>query len=127
MPMSSRAAPAPAKPPKVPKAPKAPLARYANYFEVGHNRYEFLVDFGQYHPENEQVALHTRIALGPPHAKLLWRLMGDAIRAHEAVGGEIATLGDSRDALAAMLRRLPEFEPRALPVRTAAPRPASKR
>ena len=33
------------------KPARAPLARYTNYFEVGHNPYEFLVDFGQYQPE----------------------------------------------------------------------------
>jgi hypothetical protein len=89
--------------------PKAPLARYANYFEVGHNRYEFLVDFGQFHPETDKVALHTRIALGPPHAKLLWRLLSDAIRAYETKSGEIASLDETGDALAAVLRTLPNF------------------
>jgi len=25
--------------------------RYANYFKVGHNAFEFVLDFGQYYPE----------------------------------------------------------------------------
>ena len=96
---------------------KAPLARYANYFEVGHNRYEFLLDFGQFHPETERIALHTRIALGPPHAKLLWQLVTNAIRAYETAGGEIASLDDAGDGLTAMLRTLPDFERRAIDAR----------
>jgi hypothetical protein len=100
-----------------PAALKAPLARYANYFEVGHNRYEFLLDFGQFHPETEQVVLHTRIALGPPHAKLLWQLITSAIRACEAKSGEIASLDQTDDGLSAMLRTLPDFERRALDAR----------
>jgi hypothetical protein len=100
-----------------PTAPKAPLARYANYFEVGHNRYEFLLDFGQFHPETDKVALHTRIALGPPHAKLLSRLLSDAIRAHEAKSGEIASIDETGDALAAVLRTLPDIGRRAVDAR----------
>jgi hypothetical protein len=102
---------------KTPVPLKAPLARYANYFEVGHNRYEFLVDFGQFHPETDKVALHTRIALGPPHAKMLSRLLSDAIRAYEAKSGEIASVGESGDGLAAVLRTLPNIERRAVAAR----------
>src|SRR5262249_22324684 len=48
---------------------KAPLAHYANYFEVGHNLYEFFIDFGQFQPEVAEVVVHTRIAVAPTHAK----------------------------------------------------------
>ncbi len=26
--------------------------QYANYYQVGHNAFEFVLDFGQYYPEN---------------------------------------------------------------------------
>jgi hypothetical protein len=100
---------------KPPLAVKAPLARYANYFEVGHNAYEFLLDFGQFQPESERITLHTRMALGPPHAKLLSRLLADAVREFELRNGLIAELGAAgeREGLSAVLRALPDYARRA--------------
>jgi Protein of unknown function (DUF3467) len=51
------------------------LARYANYFRVGHNPYEFLLEFGQ-----QDSAIHTSIYLSPQHAKMLSDLLLDALR-----------------------------------------------
>lgn len=65
---------------------------YANYFEVGHNAYEFLVDFGQFRPESKDVALHTRIVVGPTHAKLLSKMLLKAVRQHEKEHGPIAEM-----------------------------------
>ena len=36
--------------------------KYANYFKVGHNAFEFVLDFGQYYPANGEAQFHTRIA-----------------------------------------------------------------
>ena len=33
--------------------------KYANYFEVGHNQFEFYVDFGQYDPQSQKAQMHT--------------------------------------------------------------------
>lgn len=74
---------------------RAPLARYTNYFEVGHNACEFLINFGQFQPESAEVALHTRIAVGPIHAKLLAEMLWDAVRQHEADNGPILELTES--------------------------------
>jgi hypothetical protein len=96
---------------------RAPLARYANYFEVGHNPYEFLIDFGQYQPESASVVLHTRLALGPTHAKMLAGMLGGAIAQHEIDNGSIPDAADSRNPLEVVLRSLPDFERRAIAAR----------
>jgi hypothetical protein len=98
---------------------RTPLASYTNYFEVGHNAYEFLIDFGQYQPEVEEVAPLARIVLGPTHAKLLAATLTAAIENHEAEHGSIPQIADSTDALAVVLRSLPDFERRAIDARQA--------
>ncbi len=35
--------------------------RYPNYFKVGHNNFEFVLDIDQFYPENEHAQLYTRI------------------------------------------------------------------
>ena len=100
-------------------ATRAPLARYSNYFDVGHNAYEFLVDFGQYQPDSSTVLLHTRIAVGPVLAKLLHRMLRHAISEYEAHNGAIADIGESQDPFDVLLRSLPDFERRAVRVRAA--------
>jgi hypothetical protein len=109
---------------------RAPLARYSNYFEVGHNPYEFLIDFGQYQPESATVVLHTRIALGPTLAKVLHDMLRDAVVKYEAEHGEIRTIDDAQDPLRVLLQSLPDFEHRAVSARQRPlpePTPATKR
>ena len=44
--------------------------RYANYFRIGHNACEFVLDFGQvYEAEYVESKLHTRIVTSPVYAK----------------------------------------------------------
>ena len=45
--------------------------RYPNYFKVGHNNFEFVLDIDQFYPENEYAQLHTRIVTTPTHAKAM--------------------------------------------------------
>jgi hypothetical protein len=88
------------------------MAVYANYFEVGHNAFEFLIDFGQFQPESKSVRMHSRMVSGPVHAKLLAQLLADAITRFEAEHGEIADLaGPEIDALVVPP---PDFEHRAV-------------
>ena len=97
-------------------------ALYVNYFEVGHNPFEFLIDLGQYRSDGDDVgavAIHTRIATSPTHAKLLARLLGDAVAAHEEANGPIATVRDGLSALEVVRRSLPEFDARAESIRAA--------
>lgn len=71
---------------------KPPLACYANYFEVGHNAFEFLLDAGQVEPQSGEVQLLSRIAVSPVHAKLLARLLTQSIEQFERAHHEIPDL-----------------------------------
>ncbi len=72
-------------------------ARYANHFEVGHNEYEFIFDFDQFHFERlgggvsdstPQVRI-VRIVMGPPFAKSLLETLMRAIDEYERLHGTI--------------------------------------
>ena len=56
-----------------------PEGRYANYFEVGHNAVEFLLDFGQFYPESEKAHVHTRIVTSPVYARAFLETLRDAL------------------------------------------------
>ncbi|MBI2203116.1 MAG: DUF3467 domain-containing protein [Candidatus Rokubacteria bacterium] len=66
-----------------------PEGRYANYFEIGHNAFEFLLDFGQFYDEDGPPRRHTRIVTGPTYAKRLFETLGEAISRYEADFGAI--------------------------------------
>ena len=85
---------------------------YANYFEVGHNAFEFLIDFGQFQPESGSVSMHNRIVTGPVHAKLLTILLTEAIARFEAEHGVITDLAAPE--IDALLVPPPDFEHRAI-------------
>ncbi len=51
-------------------------ARYANFFQIGHNDCEFLLEFGQ------RKAIHTRIYVSPHHAQLLSDLLIETLEQH---------------------------------------------
>ena len=55
----------------------APAAKYANVFQVGHNAFEFLLEFGQ-----QDSDIHTRIYLSPQHARVFSELLAEAVREH---------------------------------------------
>jgi hypothetical protein len=95
----------------------SPLAAYANYCEVGHNALEFLIDFGQFRPEIDTVSIHSRIVTGPVVAKLVARLLSDAIARFEAAHGLIPEIAED-DALSALIGSSPDFERRAIIARS---------
>ena len=45
--------------------------RYANYLKVGHNAFEFVLDFSQLSPESEEAELYTMAITNPKYAKAL--------------------------------------------------------
>lgn len=95
---------------------------YVNYFEVAHNPYEFLIDFGQFRPAGQQgggdLSIHTPVAISPPYAKMLSELLAKAVAEHEAEYGPIAAIGEQGAAFDIVLRSLPEeFEQRARELR----------
>ena len=66
-----------------------PNGRYANYFTVGHNAFEFLLDFGQIYAPDGSVPLHTRIITAPVYAKTLLGLLQESIDQYEQLFGTI--------------------------------------
>jgi len=63
--------------------------RYANYFKVGHNAFEFLIECSQFYPQNEKEHLHTRIITGPAYAKALLETLRESIKQYEQNFGVI--------------------------------------
>jgi hypothetical protein len=63
--------------------------KYANFFQVGHNAFEFLLDFGQLYSDGTQEAFHTRIVTSPTYAKELLKVLGEAIEQYEQTFGSI--------------------------------------
>jgi hypothetical protein len=56
-------------------------ARYANFFQIGHNAFEFLIEFGQ------QETIHTRIYVSPQHAQILSTLLIETLQQHKQLFG----------------------------------------
>ncbi len=73
----------------MPRKARAPEGRYVNYFEVGHNAAEFVIDFGQFHVEQDMARLHTRIVTSPVYAKLLAAMLTNAVERYEGDHGNI--------------------------------------
>jgi hypothetical protein len=106
---------------------KAPLARYANFFEVSHNAFEFLIDFGQFQPDTRSVQWHSRMATGPTHAKLFLAVLHNALVRFEDEHGKIPDLVDPENPLELIHASLPDFEQRAAQARDGSePRPISQ-
>lgn len=74
-----------------------PEGRYANYFEVGHNAFEFLMDFGQCYSEAPEAGLHTRIVTSPVYAKALLGVLQRAVSQYEQHHGRIPGETDEPD------------------------------
>ena len=63
--------------------------QYANYFKVGHNAYEFVIDFGQYYTESEEAELCTRVVTSPIYAKAFLETLCESIERYERTYGTI--------------------------------------
>ena len=63
--------------------------RYSNYFKVGHNAFEFVVDFGQFYSESKEAHIHTRIITNPVYVKSLLETLQQSIERYEEVFGLI--------------------------------------
>jgi hypothetical protein len=69
--------------------------RYANYFKVGYNAYEFIIDFCRYYPKSdfcseiEKAELCERIITSPVYAKALMNILLKSIKEYEDTFGFI--------------------------------------
>jgi hypothetical protein len=64
-------------------------ARYANYFNIGHNAFEFILDFGQFYSNGERGHVHTRIVAAPGYAKALLMMLHESIDQYERTFGPL--------------------------------------
>jgi len=67
-----------------------PVARYANYFAIGHNAFEVVLEFGQHYENGAPPQVHTRIVAAPMCAKTLLDLLQTAIAEYEKSFGELS-------------------------------------
>jgi hypothetical protein len=65
-------------------------AVYANYFQIGHNAFEFFLDFGQRFDTPVSERLHTRVIATPGHVKEFFELLGGSLAEFERVHGAIS-------------------------------------
>jgi hypothetical protein len=65
------------------------VGKYSNYFQVGHNNVEFIIDFGQLYEASGQAGIHTRIVTSPVYVALLLNTLASAIAQHERMHGAI--------------------------------------
>ena len=63
--------------------------RYSNFFKIGYNAFEFLLDFGQAYAGDDSTHVHTRIVITPPYAKALAELLNGSLSHYESSYGEI--------------------------------------
>jgi hypothetical protein len=64
-----------------------PEGRYVNYFKIGHNAFELIIDCGQCYSDKEEPHLHTRIITSPVYGKALLETLRDCLNEHEKVYG----------------------------------------
>jgi hypothetical protein len=74
---------------EAPRHSGRPEGRYSNYFKVGHNAFEFLVDFGQFYSESKEAHLHTRIITSPAYVKSLLETLRESVEQYEQTFGAI--------------------------------------
>jgi len=74
---------------EAPRDGRNPEGQYSNFFKVGHNAFEFVLDFGQFYPENGDAKLHTRIITSPTYAKSLLDTLRESIEQYEKTFGAI--------------------------------------
>lgn len=64
--------------------PEEPDAEYANYFEIGHNPLEVLLNFGRRFDGESRERFHTRIVMNPSDARAFFELLREVIAAYSA-------------------------------------------
>ncbi len=61
--------------------------RYANHLSVGHNAFEFVLDFGQCYSDGGQARAHTRIIVSPNYVKAFSEILCESIAQYEGAFG----------------------------------------
>lgn len=66
-------------------------AHYANYFHVGQNAFEVMLEFGQHYENEPAPQMHTRIVIAPAYAEAFCDLLQKALSEHKRNFGVIAS------------------------------------
>lgn len=61
---------------------------YINYFEIGYNAGEFVIDLGQFDSEGEQANWRMRVITGPIYAKMLSAVLIRSVKGLERLYGQ---------------------------------------
>ena len=71
------------------QARNSPEGRYVNYFKIGHNAFELIIDCGQCYADNEEPRLYTRIVTSPAYGKALLETLRDSLEEYEKAYGRV--------------------------------------
>jgi Protein of unknown function (DUF3467) len=63
--------------------------KYANYFQIGNNAIEFVIDFGQLYAGETVPRLHTRIITSPFYIRELLELLQQSLEEYQAQFGPV--------------------------------------
>lgn len=58
-------------------------SRYANYFEIGFNSHEIVINCSQYYAGDAEPRVVSRIVTSPPYAQWLLELLQKTLQEHE--------------------------------------------
>ena len=67
--------------------------KYTNCFQIGHNAFEFLLEFGQSYADHTEF-MHTRLVTSPAYAALLSQLLMQALSEYQDRFGPISLDGE---------------------------------
>ena len=57
--------------------------RYANFFKIGHNAYEIIIEFGQLYEAEGTPRIHSRIITSPAYARELLETLRRTVEENE--------------------------------------------
>jgi Protein of unknown function (DUF3467) len=63
------------------------IGRYANFFKVGHNAFEIVLEFGEKFTDDAVAQMHTRIVTNPVYAQALLGTLNESLRTYETTYG----------------------------------------
>jgi hypothetical protein len=66
-----------------------PEGRYANYFRIGHNAFELIIECGQCYGKNQEPQLHTRIITNPRYGEALLETLRGSLEEYEKAYGRL--------------------------------------
>ena len=69
--------------------------KYTNCFQIGHNAFEFLLEFGQSYADQTEF-MHTRLVTSPLFAARLSQLLTEALSQYQARFGPISFEGEPK-------------------------------